>query len=110
MEWEIGGLIVHPARGVKNVPDHNRTERFLTREEAHRLMDAVQKSSNPMLYPVIGFLLLTGSRKSEAFNARWEHIDADKRRWTVPLSKSGKPRHIPLSDGAMTSSPRPVIA
>jgi integrase len=102
MEWEIGGLIVHPARGVKNVPDQTRTERFLTRGEAHRLMDAVQKSSNPMLYPLIGFLLLTGSRKSEAFNVRWDHIDAVKRLWTVPLSKSGKPRHIPLSDGAMT--------
>jgi integrase len=101
IEWDIGGLIVHPARGVKTIPDHNRTERYLTREEAHCLMDAVQKSSNPMLYPLIGFLLLTGSRKSEAFNVRWEHIDVAKRLWTVPLSKSGKPRHIPLSAGAM---------
>jgi integrase len=75
-------------------------ERFLSPQESRALMDAVQKSSNPMLYPLIGFLLLTGSRKSEAFNVRWEHIDVDKRLWTVPLSKSGKPRHIPLSEGA----------
>jgi integrase len=54
-----------------------------------------------MLYPLIGFLLLTGARKSEALNLRWEQIDYDRRLWTVPLSKSGKPRHIPLSDGAL---------
>jgi integrase len=106
IEWEIGGLIIHPARGVKNVPDHNRTERFLTCEEARRLMDAAQKSGNRMLYPLIGFLLLTGSRKSEAFNLRWEHIDAGKRLWTVPLSKSGRPRHIPLSTEAMAMAER----
>ena len=101
VEWEVEGMTESPARSVKPLADHARVERFLSPQESHALMDAVQKSSNPMLYPLIGFLLLTGSRKSEAFNVRWEHIDAVKRLWTVPLSKSGKPRHIPLSDGAM---------
>jgi integrase len=101
VEWEVEGMTESPARSVKPLADHARVERFLSPQESHALMDAVQKSSNPMLYPVIGFLLLTGSRKSEAFNVCWDHIDADKRLWTVPLSKSGKPRHIPLSDGAM---------
>ena len=101
VEWEVEGMTESPARTVKPLADHARVERFLSPQESHALMDAVQKSSNPMLYPVIGFLLLTGSRKSEAFNVCWEHIDFSKSLWTVPLSKSGKPRHIPLSDGAM---------
>ena len=101
VEWEMEGMTDSPARTVKPLADHARVERFLSPQESRALMDAVEKSSNPMLYPLIGFLLLTGSRKSEAFNVRWEHIDVDKRLWTVPLSKSGKPRHIPLSAGAM---------
>lgn len=100
VEWEIEGMTDSPARTVKPLADYARVERFLTPEEGQRLMVAVKKSNNPMLYPLIGFLLLTGARKSEALNLKWEHIDAGKRLWTVPLSKSGKPRHIPLSDGA----------
>ena len=100
VEWKIEGMTDSPARTVKPLADYARMERFLTPEESPRLMVAVKKSNNPMLYPLIGFLLLTGARKSEALNLKWEHIDAGKRLWTVPLSKSGKPRHIPLSDGA----------
>ena len=101
VEWEMEGMTDSPARMVKPLADHARVERFLSPQESHALMDAVQKSSNPMLYPLIGFLLLTGSRKSEAFNVCWDHIDFSKSLWTVPLSKSGKARHIPLSAGAM---------
>ena len=46
-------------------------------------------------------LLLTGARKREILNARWECIDFERQMLTVPLSKSGRPRHIPLSDGAI---------
>jgi len=101
VEWEIEGLTESPARTVKPLADHARVERFLTPEEGQRLLAVVRQSSNLMLYPVIGFLLLTGARKSEALNLKWEHIDFERRLWTVPLSKSGKPRHIPLSDGAL---------
>ena len=100
VEWEMEGMTESPARTVKPLADHARVERFLSPQESHALMDAVQKSSNPMLYPLIGFLLLTGSRKSEAFNLKPEHINESTRVWTVPLSKSGIPRHIPLSEGA----------
>jgi integrase len=89
-----------PARMVKPLADHARVERFLSPEEGRRLMDAASCSSNAMLYPLIGFLLLTGARKSEALNLKHEHINESTRVWTVPLSKSGKPRHIPLSEGA----------
>ena len=101
VEWEIEGLTESPARTVKALPDHARIERFLTPEEGQRLLAIVRQSPNPMLYPVIGFLLLTGARKSEALNLKWDHIDFERRLWTVPLSKSGKPRHIPLSEGAL---------
>ena len=46
-------------------------------------------------------LLLTGARKSEVLKARWEHVRPNQRLLTVPLSKSGKPRHISLFDEAI---------
>jgi len=50
---------------------------------------------------LITFLILTGARKSEASQARWENINLQTGVWTVPLSKSGKPRYIPLSQAAI---------
>lgn len=46
-------------------------------------------------------LLLTGARKSEILKARWENINVEQGILTVPLSKSGKPRHIALSRAAL---------
>jgi integrase len=53
-----------------------------------------------MLPLIIAFLLLTGCRKREALDARWENIDLERGVLTIPLSKSGKPRYVPLSSAA----------
>jgi integrase len=47
-------------------------------------------------------LILTGARKREAMNAKWSDFDFEHRRWRIPVTKLGKPRHVPLSDGAIT--------
>ena len=62
----------------------------------------MRESESPYLQYIIPFLLLTGARKSEALQARWEFIDFEARRWMIPLTKNGKPRHVPLSNGAIT--------
>ncbi len=57
------------------------------------------KDSAPAL--AIKLLMHTGARKSEILGARWEHVDCARRVLTISLSKSGKARHIPLSDSAL---------
>jgi len=49
------------------------------------------------------FLILTAARSSEVFEARWEEIDLDAKRWTNPGSRmKTKLEHIvPLSDAAV---------
>ncbi|WP_165070753.1 site-specific integrase [Desulfovibrio sp. ZJ200] len=89
-----------PCAGVSCFKIHTLRERYLSREEAQRLMRALEKSDRPEAF-AIRLLLLTGARKSEILKARWEHARLDLRLLIVPLSKSGKPRHIPLSDEAM---------
>lgn len=100
VEWEIDGLEKNPARGIKLITDNSRLERFLSPEDAQILLKSVQASRNKLLAPIIAFLLLTGCRKREALDARWENIDLDNGILTIPLSKNGRPRHVPLSAGA----------
>ena len=50
---------------------------------------------------IVALLLMLGCRKSELLNAKWEHMDLDRRTWKIPLSKSGKMRHVPLSSAAV---------
>ena len=46
-------------------------------------------------------LLLTGARKNEVLRARWQDFDFHKRIWSIEYNKTGKPRYVPLSEGAI---------
>ena len=81
--------------------ENNQRERYLTEEEVQRLCKAVKESENPLLEPIISMLLLTGARKSEVLNAKWEDVDLERKRWRIPYTKSGKPRTVPLSESAL---------
>ena len=89
-----------PCAGVSSFKIHMQRERSLTQVEAQRLMRALENSDRPEAF-ALRLLLLTGARKSEILKARWEHVRLDLRMLIVPLSKSGKPRHILLSDAAL---------
>lgn len=67
-----------------------------------RLYSAVVVSDNPMLKYIVPMLLLTGARKREVLDARWEDFDVDNRLWRIPFTKSGRPRTVPMSDGVMS--------
>ena len=86
--------------GVSPYKIHTQRERYLTQDEAQRLMRALEKSDRPEAF-AIRLLLLTGGRKNEILKARWENVRPDQRLLTVPLSKSGRPRHILLSEEAI---------
>ena len=101
MQWEIPGVDANPVAQVKALPLNNKIERFLTAEDSQRLDSALAASRNLLLRPFVAFLLLTGARRGEALQAQWSHIDIQARIWRVPLSKSGRQRHITLSDMAI---------
>lgn len=101
LRWNIPGADKNPTRGISRPPLNNARERFLSPEEAARLRVAVAASKNPQLQHIVGLLLLTGARVRELLNARWEHVDVERRSWLIPTSKTGKPRHVPLSTAAV---------
>jgi integrase len=101
LRWETPGLATNPTAGVALFEDPPMKERFLTPEEARRLYEQVKRSDNSMLQFIVPMLILTGARKREVLDARWEDFDLPRRQWRIPMSKTGRPRHIPLSDGVL---------
>lgn len=96
-KWKIPGAETNPTHGAKLFSVNNARERYLNPDETQRLKLAVQRSENVQLQFIVPLLLMTGARKRELLDARWEHFDLERRTWRIPTSKSGKPRHVPLS-------------
>ena len=109
IRWETQGISKNPTHGIPLLEENNKLERFLTQEEAARLFMAVTHSDNPMLQYIVPMLILTGARKREVLDAKWEDFDLERSTWRIPLCKAGNARHVPLSVGAvqiLTSVPR----
>jgi integrase len=70
-----------------------KLERFLSEAEIARLAEALdteaQHSGNPYPSSAIKLLLLTGCRRGEIVNLRWEHVDFERECLRLPDSKTG---------------------
>ncbi len=89
------------AEGASELKNVRSRERFLSPDEAVRLIQYLHKVPDRIAASLIELLLLTGARKSELLFARWEYLDWDFQTLIVPLSKSGSSRHIFLGAGAL---------
>lgn len=66
--------------------------RWITPDEAERLIEAAAKH----LRPLIVFLLYTGARAGEALWLDWRDVDLARAHVTFPQTKSGHARGVPL--------------
>lgn len=99
--WNLPGSERNPVAAVARPRYDNKRTCLLSPKEVERLLTACGKSSNPLLKPIVQLLLATAARKSELLNARLEHIDFNRAEWTIPHTKNGHPRRVPLSKAAM---------
>lgn len=102
LKWETLGVVKNPASGVQLFDDPPTKERYLSIEEAQRLYESVCQSENQMLRYIIPMLILTGARKREVLDAKWEDFDFKLLSWRIPFTKTGRPRHIPMSEGVIS--------
>ena len=102
---ECGHVDSNPAQGVRHNP-RPKVTRFLSRDEVARVHTALNahrgRGSGQQQAAIIRLLLLTGCRKGELVNLRWEEVGGDVLR--LSDSKTG-PRTVFLSTAA-----RAVIA
>ncbi|MEM9572718.1 MAG: site-specific integrase [Pseudomonadota bacterium] len=98
IDW--GFVSDNPARGIKKYREAPR-ERFLTDKERARLASALTAERDEGAKVAIWLCVLTGARKSEILNARWEQFDLDSERpvWVIPASntKQARVNRKPLS-------------
>jgi len=71
--------------------------RWLTQEEADRLLIACQQSKNPYLSTIVVIALNTGARKAEILNLTWERVDFARGILLFDHTKSGKRREVPMN-------------
>jgi len=101
-KWEIPGAEKNPTAGITLYEANNARERFLTQEETQRLYAELLKSENTQLKYIVPLLLVLGCRKRELLDSTWDQFDLERRSWRIPMSKSGKARHVPLSAAALS--------
>jgi site-specific recombinase XerD len=101
IDWGI--VESNPAVRISLFREENQIERYLTEPELARLMAVLTTDENHMVCSILQFLLSTGARLNEALQARWEHINVEKRLWKIPAqnSKSKRVRSVPLNDSAI---------
>ena len=100
MKWEVKGVTRNPTAAIPLLKENNQNERFLSALDAKALLRAINYSRNKMLKHIVPMLILTGARKREVLDAKWDDFDLDRGIWRIPNTKSGKARVVPLSDTA----------
>ncbi|MCG7598633.1 tyrosine-type recombinase/integrase [Halomonas sp. McH1-25] len=101
LKWDVPGMQKNPMDAVQVLAENNQRERYLTNEELPRLMKVFDNHEIKMVRHIIWMLILTGARKREVLDAKWQDFDLERCQWRVPYSKSGKARYVPLSEGAI---------
>lgn len=97
-----GKVKLNPARLVRQRKENNGRVRFLSTEEEHALRKVMLEKYLKDL-PQLDLALNTGLRLSEQYGLTWDCIDLDRRVLTIPLSKNGELRHVPLNDEALSA-------
>ena len=81
-------------REVKLFKENNQRVRFLSPEEEERLHAAIGARE----WPTVAVAIHTGLRQAEQFHLRWEHVDFGTGIITVPRSKHGEARRVPMNE------------
>lgn len=91
-QWGLINNSPAKSRSVKLLREDNQRTRLLTDAQLRSLFKSCDDDSNYFAGQYFKFLLLTGARRSEAAQAKWEHINLNLARpeWTVPTSKVGR--------------------
>jgi len=89
-----GFLNHNPAIKVKMLPEPKGRTRFLTVEEVSALLNA----ATPHLRPVLIMALETGMRRGEILKLKWSDVDMKNSMIYVSDTKTGVPRHVPMSN------------
>jgi integrase len=98
----ISGLTADPASHLVKLSKAVPRRRFLDDYELGLLLAVLSKGNWKMGAP-LRLILYTGTRRSEAFGARWSEFDLNKGLWIIPQAraKNGQELLLPLPEPAL---------
>jgi integrase len=97
---EGGKVQSSPVRLVHRRREDSGRIRWLTADEEKKLRAVIQ-SDYPAELPAFDLALHTGMRRSEQYGLTWDCVDVIRRQITIPRSKHGGIRYIPLDSTAV---------
>lgn len=98
-EWGVS-LPSNPVNDIRVPNGIRHRERRLEEGEYEKLKAASRSCRNLVLWPVIEFALATAMRRSEILSLEWSHINLSAGIATLPVTKNGTQRSVPLSISA----------
>ncbi|HKW35435.1 MAG TPA: site-specific integrase [Candidatus Acidoferrum sp.] len=99
---ESGKVKENPARLVKHRQENNTRVRWLSNEEEVRLRTYIQNTF-PEHIQELDLALHTGMRLGEMYSLTWENVNTSRKVLTIPRSKNGETRHVPLNATAISA-------
>ena len=96
-EWGMEGLS-NPVKSIRMPSPPSGRDRRLQTGELEKLLE----SSSEEMNQVIRFALETAMRRGEIAGMTWDMVDLKKRTVTLPDTKNGQKRIVPLSTEAVT--------
>lgn len=96
LNWCVGRAVLDrsPADGIPLPSKEAARDRVLDDRELARMIRASRKIGGPY-GGIVELLALTGQRREEVAQMRWEEIDVDRRTWTIPKTRTkNKKAHI----------------
>ncbi len=94
------GRELPPGKYRRGLPASRVVRRFMTHEEERALLNT---APSDMKMAMLIAAVETGLREDEQLSLRWSHVSLERRTISLPetLTKTSKPRIIPLTDRAM---------
>jgi integrase len=100
IRWHM--RVDNPCKGIERNQEHKR-RRYLSADELTRLAKALDEHSDQQSADTIRLLLLTGARRGEVLQARWDDFDLTSATWRKPgaTTKQKTEHEVPLSSAAV---------
>jgi integrase len=96
LEWGVP-MPNNPVDAIRIPNGIKRRERRLRDGEYDALMQAAQSCKNTLIWPMVDFAIETGMRRSEILSLRWENLSNQERIASLPDTKNGSKRDVPLT-------------
>jgi len=99
LEWGVP-MPSNPVDAVRIPNGIKRRERRLRDGEYDALKNAAKSCKNTLIWPMVDFAIETGMRRSEILSLRWENLSDQQRIASLPDTKNGSKRDVPLTQKA----------